>query len=156
MKPQERRILLLYSSRDRTPFREHVSLQQLTAMARALRASSWEPCIAKYTAYTIDRTFRDYRPELVFNLAYGYFDPEAAVYESQPEVTARLEAYGVECVGASARAQRIAQDKLGCAALLSRESIASPQLLSLEQSSRLPKIAVLKPRFGACHRGVRR
>ncbi len=154
MRDPLKRILLLYTSRESTPFREHVTRDQLARMAKALNSDGWIPTVAKYASAGLDRILATHRPDVVFNLAYGYFDRKAGIKESQPDIVARLEARRLHIVGSPASAQRVAQDKLACATLLRKHGIVSPRTVHPSRRQSLPELVVVKPRYGACHRDV--
>lgn len=149
------RILVLYTPRERTPNREARAREVLEPIARALSAAGSDPRVAQYHPDELDGLLAKIRPDLVFNLAYGYADPDAGILELQWQVAERLERAGVRHLGSSAAVQALAQDKLACAEALERFGIPSPTPLDLEGPGPLPERALVKPRFGACHRGVR-
>lgn len=147
-------ILLLYTPRESTPFREHVEPDQLEQMARALAARGWHPAIAEYAPGGLRGLIASHSPELVFNLAYGYVDRARQISESQADVARQLEAHGLNAVGSDSTAQSLAQDKVACDYFLRAHGIASPRLLDWGCPENLSRIAVRKPRYGACHRDV--
>ena len=144
---------MLYTPPALTPYRERVSKEELARIAAGLQAGRWTAEVHQYHPRTLARTLLERRPRLVFNLAYGYVAAKG-VHQTQAEVTARLEALDAHLVGSSAAAQRGAQDKLACAEVLRPHGIRSPELIRLNRPGRMPDVAVVKPRFGACHRGV--
>jgi D-alanine-D-alanine ligase len=148
------RVLVLYTPRHLTPFREHVFHTQLARIRSALRAAGWEPLLRAYHPRTIGATLVNDQPDVVLNLAYGFTQRSAGLYESQADITMRLEDAGLRIVGSSSTAQRNAQDKLRCAEILRAHGVDAPRCLSPDDCEHLT-IAVEKPRFGACHRGVR-
>jgi D-alanine-D-alanine ligase len=149
----QRRILILFTPTERTPNREFVSSAQIAAMRDALDGGGWQTRVVAYDPRRIADDARDFGPDLVFHLAYGFVDEEGRLLETQPETTARLEALGLPCLGASAAAQTRAQDKLEAGLCLARAGIAIPHLQ--EQVTAEARTVVVKPRRGACHRGVR-
>ncbi len=144
------RLLILYTPRARTPFHEHVGDDQLAAMAGALADGGWQVELAAYAPDQIAATLARTRPELVFNLAYGFEGP--AGRELQPETARRLEELCARCVGATAGAQQVAQDKHRTSEVARRAGIGVPRRVSAGDA--WAGWVVRKPRFGACHRDV--
>lgn len=147
------RVGVLYTPSERTPNREFVTAEQVGAIARALDGVGWTCRTHAYDPSTVGAWLAAQRPGLVLNLAYGFVADDGSV-EQQPQTAARLERLGCALVGAGARAQGVAQDKLRAGAILARNGILTPAVLDVREWARSRPTAVRKPRFGACHRGV--
>ncbi|MCB1054138.1 MAG: ATP-grasp domain-containing protein [Acidobacteria bacterium] len=149
------RILILYTPREQTPNREARARDVVGPITQALSAAGADPAAARYHPAELEPLLAKIRPDLVFNLAYGFVDPAAGLFETQWQVAERLERAGALHLGSPAVVQALAQDKRACAEALARHGIPSPRELDLDGSAPLPEVALVKPRFGACHRGVR-
>jgi D-alanine-D-alanine ligase len=146
------RITIVHTPKERTPNLEFVSDAQIAAMRRALQAVGWQVDEVRYNPETIAAQMAGLSPDVVFHLAYGYVDGMGQVLETQPDTTRRLEGLGLHLVGAPAAAQARAQDKLETGRCLEAAGIAVPEILDPAEADN--RTVVLKPRRGACHRGV--
>jgi len=151
----EKRVAIVYTPENLTPFREHISSGQLRAIRKSLRRAGWASFVAEYDPSTIVRALHDGSPALVLNLAYGYRNRSRRVYQTQADVASVLESTGLMLVGSCARVQYATQDKIRCAQTLRAHGIHSPRCLYPGRPYSLPELAICKPRYGACHRGVR-
>jgi D-alanine-D-alanine ligase len=146
------RTLVLYSPQNVTPNGESVRPPQLRSMKAALESEPNETCLVRtYDPSTVSRLMSAHKPDLVFNLVYGYVS--GRYQEAQPDSAARLETFGVPIAGSSAAAQRYAQDKRLTAAVLARSGLTAPREISPRFLS-TRTTGVIKPRFGALHNNV--
>jgi D-alanine-D-alanine ligase len=144
----------VYTPREQTPNREYISEQQVALTRRALRSRGYAVTVAQFHPRTIQRVIA--RADVILNLAYGWISPRGKNTLLQADVAGLLEKCDVPLVGASSEAQRIAQDKFQTGEIVRATGILTPRNIDLAKSNgRLPARAVLKPRFGACGRGVR-
>jgi hypothetical protein len=148
------KILLLYTTTDKTPNQEVIDHYQIDLMGSCLECAGWHVIQAQYHPLTIESILLEHKPEVLFNIAYGYYSPRENLYENQPDVTLRLEKLGCHCIGSKAETQYIAQDKKLTAEILKEYNIVSPAIIDpWKWPDNLP-FAVLKPRFGAGHRDI--
>lgn len=148
------RVAIVYVPEQLTPFREHISSNQLATIQDSLRRASWDSIVLEYDPLAITSALSACRPSVVLNLAYGYCNPRRNIHQSQAAVAAKLEESGLPIVGSSARVQHIAQDKIQCAEKLRAHGVNSPRCFNVGDLGQLPPLAIRKPRYGACHRGV--
>lgn len=145
-------IFLVFTPKASTPNQEYVSEDQLDRMREILAKAGFRVRIEEYAPEaTVSRLAR-LGPGLIFNLAYGWSGSGKLL--NQPEVAAELERLQMPMVGSSSAVQALAQDKLLCGRAAGRAGISAPSELKGGVHD-LPDIAIVKPRFGACHRGVR-
>src|SRR5467141_3200180 len=90
----EKRVAIVYTPENLTPFREHISSGQLRAIRKSLRRAGWASFVAEYDPSTIVRALHDGSPALVLNLAYGYRNRSRRVYQTQADVASVLESNG--------------------------------------------------------------
>lgn len=149
------RLLVLSVEPAKTPNQEWIDPYQKRLIEAAVACRGWQVRSADYHPLRIAGVVEAAAADLVLNLAYGYEDRWQGLFEHQPETAARLEGLGCRCVGAPSTSQRLAQDKLRTADFLVAHGIVSPRLLNLDEWPPGGDLAVLKPRYGAYHRGVR-
>jgi D-alanine-D-alanine ligase len=147
-------IAILRSPNGRTPNLEYIDPYQLGLMEASLRVRRWRVSLCDYHPYRIEALLSQERPDVILNLAYGYSAPWEFLHESQPDVASRLESLGYRCVGSDSKAQYVAQDKCETAAVLKLSGIRSPNTLPATDWPDGINYGVLKPRYGAYHRGI--
>jgi D-alanine-D-alanine ligase len=148
-------VLVVYTERAYTPNQEYIAPDQVSRIAETLRRSGWDAGYTVYRPAEIHRTVSRRSPQVIFNLAYGFRSRLVATAETQPQTAERLESTGAACVGSAPATQVLAQDKVKTAELLSYAGIRSPRRLSAAERDAYGAPCVIKPRYGACHRGVR-
>jgi D-alanine-D-alanine ligase len=150
---QGKRIAFVFTPSDLTPNKEFVGDSQVRLMASIAERSGWNARVYEYAPDTVDQLTL-FRPDVVFNLAYGYSDPNGNHVESQPATAQRLEALGLNCIGSTAAVQHLVQDKLRTAELLETMGVRSPKIYAPSDWASSSGYRILKPRYGSCHRGV--
>lgn len=145
-------IFLVFTPKAFTPNQEYVSAEQLERMRDILTNAGFRVYVEEYAPDTTVCRLARLGSGLIFNLAYGWSGSGKLL--TQPEVAAELEQLGMPIVGSSSAVQALAQDKLLCGRAAERAGISAPRELKAGERD-LPGIAIVKPRFGACHRGVR-
>lgn len=148
------RVAILYTPRERTPYREFISKEQIAASTAALSTHGYDVTVVPFSPRRGYRQLKESRADVILNLAYGWTNPRSGSRYSQADVAEIAEQTGAAIVGASSRAQRTAQDKLATGELARACGVLTPAHID-PKSGKLPRRAVLKPRFGACHRDVR-
>lgn len=144
------RILVLYSDRPFTPWKENIDSSVIWQTVRALERKA-NVAVAHYT------TGRDFASfigtfDLVFNLCYGYKSL------SQIDVVRMLEILGAKHTSSDHAAQSRANDKRHYPELCAGLGIRTPRIFSkgsLARASMNGDLLIMKPRRGACHRDVR-
>ena len=149
------RLLVLSVEPAKTPNQEWIDPYQKRLIEAAITCQGWRVRSADYHPSSIAAVVEAASADLVLNLAYGYEDRWQGILEQQPETAERLETLGCRCIGAPSASQRLAQDKLRTAEFLATHGIRSPRLLEPGRWPEGSDRAVLKPRYGAYHRGVR-
>ena len=145
-------IFLVFTPKESTPNQEYVSADQLDRMREILAKAGFRVRSHEYAPEETVSRLAKLGPGLIFNLAYGWSGSGRML--NQPEVAAELERLDMPMLGSSSAVQALAQDKLLCGRAAERAGIAAPRELKAGGRD-LPGIAIVKPRFGACHRGVR-
>jgi len=148
------RILILYTEIKKTPYLENVELYQIELIKSCLECIGWNVFVGIYHPRKIEVVLHKTKPDVVFNLAYGYSSLSEHLDENQPDVVQRLEKLGCYCIGSRADVQYTAQDKKLTAEILKTYEIESPNFVDPTYLSSERPFAVLKPRFGAGHMNV--
>jgi D-alanine-D-alanine ligase len=148
------KILILHVRREQTPNYEFISDQQISLMSKALSSHGWCCSEAKYHPTSVAQTLAQQCPDIVFNLVYGFSDGRAVAPERQDESARQIEQAGVMMVGSDATALALALDKKAIGSYLARFGVRTPRILEPSCLGN-GEIAVTKPRFGGCHRGVK-
>jgi D-alanine-D-alanine ligase len=138
-----------------TPYGETVDPYQVELIGAALQIAGFSVQSRHYHPATATADIARARPDVILNMAYGFSSPREGFHEEQPEIAMRLETLGWNAVGSSAAVQRLAQDKLETARALEPLGVLAPLPLDPDKWPADVPFAVLKPRRGACHRGVR-
>ena len=146
-------VLVLYTPRRSTQYLERISAAQVAFIRDALLAEGLKTAVHSYHPAKLAGILDKTKPDLIFNLAYGYFDRQSGQQESQADVVEKLETAGIPVVGSSSKVQRLVQDKLACGEMLRKHRIHAPLDVNRDCAARFP-LAIRKPRFGACHREV--
>jgi hypothetical protein len=147
-------VLLLHVPRALTPYYEHTSRLVIREISSALSAGGLATCVARYRPGCPRDLAETHGPAPVLNMAYGYLERKSGVSRSQAEIVREMEAVGFRAAGSSGAVQALVQDKLECGNALQRLGYEVPKLIQFGLSSS-QHLLVVKPRFGACHRGVR-
>lgn len=143
------RIVVSYVPFERTPNEEFISEEVVEQVATSLRSLADEVVLWEYEPESVSSV----NAFVVFNLVYGYLGLDGNS-ETQPESAERMEQSGLQLVGSSSISQRLAQDKVACARVLRNHGVDAPVTLEHQQSL-AKEFLIAKPRFGACHRGIR-
>lgn len=123
---------------------------------RLLRAHGFKVAISQFDPAATVQSLSVFRPDVILNLAYGWVNRTRGLALQQPDVAEVLERCKVPVVGASSKAQRVAQDKVLAGSIAEAEGVLTPRTIDLSsRAAVLPSVCVLKPRFGACGRDVR-
>lgn len=150
-------ILILFANKEETPFNETISPKVVQALTNELSASGYSILAKQYNPAEIDFYIDEFNPRLVFNMIYGYIDSSQNI-QTQADVVEfleRLRPVQLNILGSSAKVQHMVQDKLDCANFLSKNGIKVPfHFDSIPFNRNLEKV-IIKPRFGACHRGIK-
>lgn len=149
--PGPERALFVYVPERRTPFAEPVRRHQLDLMHSALRPVGWHTREAAFDPDRIVDVLNRERPDIVFDLAYGWTDGDGLTL-LQPEIAAILGDHAA-LVGSGPEVQQLCQDKRATAAAASELGVPVPAELDPIRLRTEP--VVVKPRYGAAHRDVR-
>lgn len=123
---------------------------------RLLRANGFSVAISQFDPVATVKSLSVFKPDVILNLAYGWVNRRKRIALQQADVAEVLERCEVPMVGASSKAQRLAQDKVLAGSIAQAEGICTPRTIDLSaRPAVLPALCVLKPRFGACGRDVR-
>lgn len=147
------KVLILSVPRNLTPHLENISWSQILRMTRALESNGYVVQKRTYTPETVERDICAFEPDIIFNVAYGFRSNDGEICEYQHETSRRIEGIYHHVVGSTHLTQEIAQDKRKTAAVV-RDIVRAPHELSFTELHQAG-IGVAKPRFGACHRGIR-
>ncbi len=148
------RIALLYTPRERTPNKEHLSPRVIDEISGALRRE-FDVTPLEFEPKRAIECLRSTSADLIFNLAYGYESPQGDVLLSQPDVVEMLEQAGYWSVGSASAVQRLMQDKLLCGRRLQEFGFMAPREVHPSNVDVRQGRAIVKPRFGGCHRDVK-
>ena len=150
-------ILLTYVPKERTLFNETISPKVIKIIANTLSNLGHKTLVYEYHPTKVSSFINKFQPECVFNIAYGYSCSAEGIFETQSDVAKHLEnLYGASILGSSSDVQRFVQDKLACSRLLEQKKIKVPFHFDLNNFNFFSEKKVLiKPRFGACHRGIK-
>ena len=150
------KILLLYVPTDKTPFKEIISEQVLTFINDILIDFGHEVLKHEYNPGTIEFLMENLDSDIIFNMAYGYTSATENIFETQANIVERLEFFNSNILGSSAQVQKIVQDKLCCAQILSKKGFKVPYNFEIKDVYSLNnQLLLIKPRIGACHRGIK-
>jgi len=150
----EIRVAVIFSPSEKTPNNENVDIEQIELICKILNENGFEAKSAIYNPITLPLFIDQFKPNVIFNLTYGFVDETLQIYEDQPLSTKRLESFGIPMVGSSALVQEICQDKSIANNYLKSKGIDTPQEVALNNLSGNIDYIIKKPKKGANHKNI--
>ncbi|MGN7202673.1 hypothetical protein ACTHQF_00255 [Pedobacter sp. SAFR-022] len=148
------KVMVLFGRKENTLYGENISPEIAGEIATILNTNGFQATCYEFNPDNIKISIKEYNPNVIFNLVYGYTNKGGTIRLSQPDVVKLLETQ-FDCIaGATSAAQFIVQDKLRTGDLLTEKGYNAPKIIILDNYVEGTPV-VLKPRFGSRHVNVR-
>lgn len=147
-------VLIIYTPKSQTPYNETISNSVLEIIRKIICSLGYSTLIEEYSPQSIQAVVKKFKPNLIFNMAYGYVCSSKELVEDQSDITMCLETLCENILGSPASIQKIVQDKLLCSKYLLQHGFLVPLSIDVNNDKYNNNDVVIKPRFGACHRGI--
>jgi D-alanine-D-alanine ligase-like ATP-grasp enzyme len=148
------KVAVIFSPSEKTPNNENVDIEQVELICQILNENNFEAKSTIYNPVTLPLFIDEFKPNVIFNLTYGFVDESLQIYEDQPLSTKRIESYGIPMVGSSALVQEICQNKSIANNYLKSKGINTPKEVAIGNLSENIDYIIKKPKKGANHKNV--
>ena len=148
------RVAVIFSPSEKTPNNENIDIEQVELICKILNQNDFEAKSSIYNPVTLPLFIDQFKPNVIFNLTYGFVDESLQIYEDQPISAERLESFGIPIIGSSASVQEICQNKSLANNYLKSKGINTPKEVILNNLNTNIDYIVKKPKKGANHKNV--